>query len=128
VHTVLTIAVTAVDFDPQSCSLRLTGRNVEENNVVKMGAYHTIDLELKHKFSIIKQEWDSIDIERIQAACDPAKSADVAAVVLFICTSAEQLRLDAGHARGSRQCLPDHFAHDHRPRTNPPRHPSQTEG
>jgi protein pelota len=26
--------------------LRLKGRNVEENQHVKMGAYHTIDLEL----------------------------------------------------------------------------------
>jgi protein pelota len=26
--------------------LRLKGRNVEENPYVKMGAYHTIDLEL----------------------------------------------------------------------------------
>ena len=81
VHTVLTIQVTVVDFDTQACTLRLNGRNVEENKFVKLGAFHTVDLELNQKFSIIKDEWDSIALERISSACDPSKSADVAAVV-----------------------------------------------
>jgi len=33
-----------IDFDTQACKLRLKGRNIEENDHVKMGAYHTIDL------------------------------------------------------------------------------------
>lgn len=47
-----------------------------------MGAYHTLDLELNRKFSFRKQEWDSISLERIEMACDPTKSADVAAVIM----------------------------------------------
>lgn len=47
-----------------------------------MGAYHTLDLELNRKFSLRKQEWDSVSLERVEIACDPTKSADVAAVVM----------------------------------------------
>lgn len=47
-----------------------------------MGAYHTLDLELNRKFSLKKQEWDSVSLERIEMSCDPIKSADVAAVIM----------------------------------------------
>lgn len=82
VRTTLTISVENIDFDTQACMLRLKGRNIEENQYVKMGAYHTLDLELNRKFSLRKQEWDSVSLERVDMACDPTKSADVAAVIM----------------------------------------------
>ncbi|KAJ3035682.1 hypothetical protein HDV00_003569 [Rhizophlyctis rosea] len=82
VRITLTIEVEEVDFDTQAGMLRVKGRNVEENKFVKMGAYHTIDLELNRKFTLAKYEWDVISLERIDAACDVTKRADVAAVVL----------------------------------------------
>ncbi|CAG9817495.1 unnamed protein product [Phaedon cochleariae] len=82
VRTTLTISVENIDFDTQACMLRLKGRNIEENQYVKMGAYHTLDLELNRKFSLRKQEWDSVCLERIDMACDPTKTADVAAVIM----------------------------------------------
>ncbi|KAJ1372890.1 Protein pelota [Parelaphostrongylus tenuis] len=47
-----------------------------------MGAYHTLDLEPNRKFTLEKSEWDTIDLERLDVALDPANQADVAAVVL----------------------------------------------
>lgn len=82
VRTTLTITVETIDFDTFACVLRLKGRNIEENQYVKMGAYHTLDLELNRKFELRKPEWDSIALERIDMACDPTQSADVAAVVM----------------------------------------------
>jgi len=82
VRTTLTVQVEDIDFDTQACMLRLKGRNIEENQHVKMGAYHTIDLELNRKFSLQKPYWDSIHLDRIELACDPAKHADIAAVVM----------------------------------------------
>jgi protein pelota len=82
VHTTLTIAVKSLDFDTQAGVLRVKGVNSEENQFVRMGAYHTIDLELNKKFSITKSEWDSVSIERIDEACDPTQNADLAAVVM----------------------------------------------
>lgn len=82
VRTVLTIKVEDIFFDTQACALRVKGRNIAENPHVKMGAYHTIDLEMNRKFTLTKQEWDSVALERIEQATDPAKSADLAAIVM----------------------------------------------
>ncbi|CAH0701676.1 unnamed protein product [Spodoptera exigua] len=82
VRTTLTITVETIDFDTQACVLRLKGRNIVENQYVKMGAYHTLDLELNRKFTLQKPLWDSVALERVEMACDPAANADVAAVVM----------------------------------------------
>lgn len=82
VRTNLKIEILAVDFDSEACTIRLSGRNVEENRFVKMGAHHTLEMELERAFTIEKDCWDLIALERIEAACDPAKSAQVAAVMI----------------------------------------------
>lgn len=82
VRTMLTIKIEAIDFDTLGCVLRVRGRNITENQYVKMGAYHTLDLELNRKFTLGKLERDSVSLERIELACDPTKHADLAAVVM----------------------------------------------
>jgi protein pelota len=82
VKMVLKIAVERVEFDAEQCSLRVNGKNVEENEHVKLGQYHTIDLEMSRPFSIEKTCWDSIFIERLNEACDPGQKAEVAVVVM----------------------------------------------
>ncbi len=82
IRLTLTVRVEDIDFDTQACMLRVKGRNIEENEHVKMGAYHTIDLELNRKFMLTKTEWDTVSLERVDMATDPTKSADVAAVVM----------------------------------------------
>jgi len=77
----LTIEVERVEFDSDHCSIRLGGRNVEENQHVKMGAYHTLDLELNRAFTLSKPCWDAIFMERLDTATDPTKTAELAAVV-----------------------------------------------
>lgn len=82
VRTTLAIAVEGIEFDTQACMLRIKGRNVEENQYVKMGAYHTIDLELNRKFTLLKEYWDLIALERVEMACDPTQHADLGAILL----------------------------------------------
>ncbi|XP_076153901.1 protein pelota homolog [Alosa pseudoharengus] len=82
VRTTLTVCVETIDFDSQACQLRVKGTNLEENQYVKMGAYHTIELELNRKFTLAKKIWDSVVLDRIEQACDPTQKADVAAVVM----------------------------------------------
>ncbi|KAL0272595.1 UNVERIFIED_CONTAM: hypothetical protein PYX00_005509 [Menopon gallinae] len=82
IRTILKIQVETIDFDCQACMLRLKGRNIEENQYVKVGAYHTLDLELNRKFTLTKAEWDSVSLERVEIACDPAQNADLAAVIM----------------------------------------------
>ncbi|CAO3652175.1 unnamed protein product [Cunninghamella echinulata] len=81
IRLTLTISVETVDFDPLVGLLRINGKVSSENIYVKMGSYHTIDLELNRPFTIIKTEWDSIALERVNEACDITKQAEVAAVV-----------------------------------------------
>lgn len=38
-----------------------------------MGAYHTLDVEQNRKFTITKVKWDSISLDRVDTACDPAQ-------------------------------------------------------
>ncbi|CAG8441080.1 3848_t:CDS:10 [Acaulospora morrowiae] len=78
----LSITVEKIDFDPQGGLLRIRGKVIGENKYVKMGTYHTIDLELNRNFTLTKQEWDIIALERVEEACDITRQADVAAIVL----------------------------------------------
>jgi protein pelota len=55
---------------------------VEENKYVKMGQYHTLDLETQRNVTILKDEWDSVALGRIKEACDVTKKAEVGAVVM----------------------------------------------
>ncbi|KAL3945910.1 MAG: hypothetical protein SGBAC_000061 [Bacillariaceae sp.] len=78
----LTIEVKKVDFDPDALEVRLSGRVQQENDFVRMGAHHTLTLELNQNFSLEKQCWDQIYLDVIAEACNPERQAEVAAVVL----------------------------------------------
>ena len=65
-------------------SIRLRGRNLAENEHVKLGAYHTLELEPQRAFTLEKPCWDALDIARVRQACDPAASADLAAVLITV--------------------------------------------
>ena len=79
----LTILVTSTDFDAPSAQLHVAGRVTIENEHVKLGSYHTLDLELQRKFTIEKTDgWDSVALEALGDACDPAKKAELWAVVM----------------------------------------------
>jgi protein pelota len=82
VRTTLTITVEKTDFDVQAGALHVAGPVSEENKYVKMGQYHTLDLEIQRNVTIIKDEWDSVALDRVKEACDVSKKAEVGAVVL----------------------------------------------
>ncbi|KAF7253003.1 hypothetical protein EG68_08803 [Paragonimus skrjabini miyazakii] len=82
VRTNLTIEVEKIDYDLQGSVLHLKGRNAVENQFVKMGAYHTLDLSTDEKFTITKNEWDSVAIMLVEQAADPTQHADLAAVMM----------------------------------------------
>ena len=78
----LTIQVTKVDFDPDSLQVRLSGKNVQESEHVRMGAHHTLTLELGRNFSIEKECWDQIYLDRIEEACNPELGAEICGIVM----------------------------------------------
>ena len=113
VKMTIRLQVEATDFDASACLLRsvrwlefswkatvldvfyyvetiyisrVKGRNVQESQYVKMGGYHTLDLEPNKKFTLYKNEWDSISIERVENASDPTKVSDEIIVYHHLCT------------------------------------------
>ncbi|KAI7936049.1 hypothetical protein MJO29_015352 [Puccinia striiformis f. sp. tritici] len=65
-------------------SLHLSGQISKQNEHVKMGAFHTLDLEPEQEFTIIKgpDGWDSINLQRLADATDASKSAEVGAILV----------------------------------------------
>ncbi|CAG7848756.1 SubName: Full=Probable Pelota protein {ECO:0000313/EMBL:CCA69977.1} [Serendipita indica DSM 11827] len=61
--------------------MHITGRVTEENAHVKMGAFHTLDIEVNRDVKIIKQEWDRIALDRVDEACAEGRGAEVGAIV-----------------------------------------------
>eukprot|EP00698_Gefionella_okellyi_P002004 TRINITY_DN1188_c0_g1_i1.p1 TRINITY_DN1188_c0_g1~~TRINITY_DN1188_c0_g1_i1.p1 ORF type:complete len:360 (+),score=77.05 TRINITY_DN1188_c0_g1_i1:66-1145(+) len=82
IRMTLTIEVKKIDFDPQGGMLRLSGQNRTESDYVKLGAFHTLELELNRNFTVHKSKWDAVFLDRLESACDPAHNAEVAAVVM----------------------------------------------
>lgn len=83
VHITLLIRVTSIDFDPQAGQLHVSGRVAEENKWVKVGAFHTLDLELQRNFTLEKSEgWDSVAIDVVKEAIKEDKEGTVPAVVM----------------------------------------------
>ncbi|KRX60129.1 Protein pelota -like protein, partial [Trichinella sp. T9] len=50
--------------------------------LLQLGAYHTLNLQLKRKFTVYKCKWDVVHMERINEACNSSSEADLAAVVM----------------------------------------------
>uniref|UniRef100_A0A914HRP5 Oxysterol-binding protein n=1 Tax=Globodera rostochiensis TaxID=31243 RepID=A0A914HRP5_GLORO len=82
VQITLTIEVETIDFDTSVCALHLKGKNIKENQHVKLGAYHTLDLELNRTFTLEKPCWDAMDLHRLELCSDISNKADVAGIVM----------------------------------------------
>ncbi|KAG2396456.1 Protein PELOTA 1 [Vigna angularis] len=70
------------DYDKEGSILRVRGKNILENEHVKIGAFHTLELELQRPFVVRKDVWDSLALEVLQQASDPGASADLAVVLM----------------------------------------------
>ena len=78
----LTIVLKKIDFDPDVLQVRLSGTVASENDLVRMGAHHTLTLELNQNFSIEKNCWDQIYLDILDEATNPDRQAEVGAVVM----------------------------------------------
>jgi len=100
VRTNLTIQVSKVEFSPSTApaaqeggeqssnssapvaSLHISGPVIVENQHVRLGAFHTLDIEPNRDVRIEKTDgWDSVARQRVEEAIVPGRGAEVAAVV-----------------------------------------------
>ncbi|VEU40999.1 unnamed protein product [Pseudo-nitzschia multistriata] len=78
----LTIRLKTIDFDPDALQVRLSGVVENQNELVRMGAHHTLTLELHQNFTLEKDCWDKIYLDVVEDACNPDRRAELAAVVM----------------------------------------------
>lgn len=64
----------------------------------QIGAYHTLDLELNQVFSIEKDVWDVIHLERIETSSDPSKKVGAVATVVVLAMAV--FRVPRTHSSG----------------------------
>lgn len=79
---VLFLRVKSVEYDPESNHIRVGGTCAAENKFVQMNQHHTIELVLHVAFTIKKKWWDSLHLETLREAANPAQNASVAALVM----------------------------------------------
>ena len=78
----LSIRVEETTYDGHANAIHVKGVVCEESKFVKMNQYHTLDFLINQKVWIAKEDWDNINLKRIDEACDFSKKAEVGAVVL----------------------------------------------
>ncbi|PLW43512.1 hypothetical protein PCASD_06775 [Puccinia coronata f. sp. avenae] len=79
----MTSQPTTASASSGGASLHLSGQISKQNEHVKLGAFHTLDLEPEREFTIIKgpDGWDSLHVQRLADATDASKSAEVGAIL-----------------------------------------------
>ncbi|KAG9510000.1 Protein pelota, partial [Fragariocoptes setiger] len=90
VKVTLTLSAEKIDYDAEGNVVKVKGKNIEENKHVKVGQYHTLDLELNKRFFLTKPCWDSMALNQLYHACDPAQNSELAVVIMqeglaFVC-------------------------------------------
>ncbi|XP_027104676.2 protein PELOTA 1-like [Coffea arabica] len=78
----LEVKVETMEYDKEGSALRIRGKNVLENEHVKIGAFHTLEIEPHRPFVLRKEVWDSLALEVLHQASDPSASADLGVVLM----------------------------------------------
>ncbi|KAL5718845.1 CDP-diacylglycerol--glycerol-3-phosphate 3-phosphatidyltransferase [Ranunculus cassubicifolius] len=80
--TELEVRVETVEYDKEGDVLRIRGKNTSQNQYVQIGQYHTLEIEPYRSFVLTKEVWDSMAIDSLHQAVNPAASADLAVVLI----------------------------------------------
>lgn len=63
-------------------TLHISGRVAEENEHVRTGSFHTLDIELHRSLSITKERWDQHHLDILNESGEAGNTAEVGAVIL----------------------------------------------
>lgn len=82
VKMVLAVRVEKLDVDLHCASLRVNGKNVRENEWVKLGSYHTLDVEPGRWVKITKTHWDALAVELLEQALASIGKVEIGAIAM----------------------------------------------
>ncbi|TKY62069.1 PELOTA 1 [Spatholobus suberectus] len=83
VKLTLHLKVTCRDFHKDSSTLRLHGRNLQPNQHVAAGSFHTLTLEPNKPFHLRKKLWQDDAVRALNESTENSDSSPDLAVVLF---------------------------------------------
>ena len=76
VRVKLRLDVESVEYAGDGEAVRVRGRNTTDTPHVKLGAYHTLEIDANRAVVIEKTLWDAADAKRLRELADPAASAE----------------------------------------------------
>ena len=79
---VLAVDVEKSEVDLHNGILRVNGKNVKENQWVKLGSYHTIEIEVGNWVKIWKAKWDRLSLQLVKNASNISGKFQVGAIIL----------------------------------------------
>lgn len=96
IKLILGVNVEKSDVDLEQGMLRINGKNVKENEWVKLGSYHTLEIEIGRWVKIWKSKWDNLAIQLVKEASSTTGKCQIGAIVLqeglaHICTISSDL-------------------------------------
>lgn len=87
----LTVRATAASYDGLADCVRVSGTNASENEFVKMGAHHTLELGIRTRVTIAKHAWEPHQRDALARAADAAAAAEAAVLLLDAHSGAAKL-------------------------------------
>ncbi|KAK4281578.1 hypothetical protein QN277_013051 [Acacia crassicarpa] len=82
VKLTIPVKVTSLDFYKDSSTVRVQGRNMEANQYVAAGSFHTLTLEKNKDFELSKKIWDLNAVTVLSEASERSSEADLAVILI----------------------------------------------
>mgnify|MGYP002507549877 CR=1 FL=1 len=79
---VMTIIVKSTEYGGDS--LRISGFNAEENEFVKTGQHHTLELRIGSELILYKRSWDWLSRTRLEESCQEKVGAGGSVLILLV--------------------------------------------
>ncbi|KAI4300380.1 hypothetical protein L6164_033766 [Bauhinia variegata] len=78
----LHVKVTCREFQKDSSTVRVQGKNIEANQYVAAGSFHTLTLERNKPFELRKKIWNSDSLDSLSESAEKSTGADLAVVLM----------------------------------------------
>lgn len=79
---ILAVRVEKVNVDLATGTIFMNGKNVKENKHVKLGSYHTLNVEPDCWLKLTKLSWDALSVEILDQALSSIGKTEIGAIVM----------------------------------------------
>ena len=79
-HITITLQLEDIEFSPNS--IRIKGKNISENEYIKIGQYQTDEIIINSTFTLSKNYWDDIHLETLKRVTDVTVMSEIVAILM----------------------------------------------